>query len=138
MSKVLKESNMESYNNAETPAALTPLDKYVDGDAFNESWDYATVIGMRMYLATNSRLDIVHVVNQCARFTQNLKNSHAIGLKRILRYLRGNKDKGMYLNPSNSYNVDCYVDADFDGLWEDDQDSICVKSRTGFLVMFMG
>ena len=34
----------------------------------------------------------------------------------------------------------CYVDADFAGLWsvEDDQDPVCVKSRTGFLIMFMG
>jgi hypothetical protein len=30
--------------------------------------------------------------------------------------------------------LDCYVDADFAGLWsvENDQDPVCVKSRTGF------
>ena len=85
-----------------------------------------------MCLSTNSRPDIVYVVNQYARFTHKPKNSNIIGVKRFLRYLRGTKDKGMDINPSNSYNVDCYVDDDFGGLWrvKDDQDPICVKSRT--------
>lgn len=45
----------------------------------------------------------------------------------------------MNLNPSNSYNVDYYVDADIGGRWgvEDDQGPICDKSRTGFLFIFM-
>ena len=34
--------------------------------------------------------------------------------------------------------VDCYADVDFAGLWrhEDPQDSICARSRTGFVVTF--
>lgn len=46
----------------------------------------------------------------------------------------------MDLNPSNSYNDECYVDTNFGGLWgvEDDHDPICVKSRAGFLIIFMG
>ena len=32
--------------------------------------------------------------------------------------------------------INCYVDADFAGLWgyEDDQDPVCVKSRTGYVL----
>jgi len=54
--------------------------------------------------------------------------------------LQGTKDKGLILEPTSDLQVDYYVDADFAGLWnsEDDQDPICVKSRTGFLIMFMG
>ena len=61
-------------------------------------------------------------------------------IKRILRYLQGAKDKGLILNPSETLQVDCYVDADFAGLWnvEQDQDPLCVKSRTGYIIMFMG
>ena len=45
----------------------------------------------------------------------------------------------MDLNPSGSYNVDCYVDANFVGLWgvENDQDPLCVKSRSEFHIMLM-
>ena len=47
---------------------------------------------------------------------------------------------GLILNPSETLQVDCYVDADFAGLWnvEQDQDPLCVKSRTGYPIMFMG
>jgi len=36
--------------------------------------------------------------------------------------------------------LNCYVDADFAGLWhyEDDQDPVCVKSRTGYMLTFGG
>ena len=36
--------------------------------------------------------------------------------------------------------LDCYVDADFAGLWsyEDDQDPVCVKSRTGYVMTLAG
>ena len=45
----------------------------------------------------------------------------------------------MIFNPSDTFNVDCHVDADFGGLWgsENDQDPISVKSRTGFIITFM-
>jgi hypothetical protein len=36
--------------------------------------------------------------------------------------------------------LDCYVDADFAGLWdhEDDQDPVSVRSRTGFTLTLFG
>ena len=44
------------------------------------------------------------------------------------------------MNPFTKFQVDCYVDTDFAGLWnvEPGQDPVCVKSRTGYLIMFMG
>ena len=131
---------MEDCNSVGTPASTTPLNTDKEGDKFSETWDYATVIGMLMYLSTNSRPDIAYAVHQCARFTHSPRNSHAAGVKRILRYLQGTKDQGMFLTPSNTLNVDCYVDADFAGTWsvEDDQDPVSVKSRSGHLITFMG
>jgi hypothetical protein len=53
-----------------------------------------------------------------------------------VRYLVGTKDKGLKLKPSDDISVDCYVDADFAGLYgqEDPQDPISVKSRTGYVL----
>ena len=131
---------MESCNSCVTPCSLTALGKDENGDPIDELWDYAAVVGMRMYLATNSRPDIAYTVNQCARFTHSPKASHAAAIKRIVRYLKGTVTNGMIINPSDTLNVDCYVDADFGGLWgsEDDQDPVSVKSRSGFIIMFMG
>ena len=45
-------------------------------------------------------------------------------------------DHGLLLQPADSLNIDCYVDADFAGLCphEDKHDPVCVKSRSGYVV----
>jgi len=45
----------------------------------------------------------------------------------------------LLFKPTNQPVLNCYVDADFAGLWsyEDDQDPVCVRSRTGY-VMTLG
>ena len=42
--------------------------------------------------------------------------------------------------PTNDWKVDCFVDADFCGLWgsEDPNDPVVTKSRTGFVIMLAG
>ena len=90
-----------------------------------------------MYLASNSRPDIAFAVHQCARFTHNSKASHEKGLLRICAYLKGTHDKGLIFKPTfNNISVDCYVDADFLGLFgtEDSQDRTSAKSRTGNVI----
>ena len=139
--KILATTGMEnSKATVKTPASTTPLGLDVDGDPFDESWEYPVIIGMLLYLAQNSRPDIAFAVHQCARFTHSPKNSHAVPVKRILCYLNSTKDKGMNLQPTKNLVINCYVDADFAGLWkaEDNQDPLCVKSRSGFLITFMG
>ena len=99
---------------------------------------YASVIGMMLYLVSNTRPDTSFDDHQCARFTHNTKVSHETAVKRIFRYLQGTKDNGLVFNPSKKLVVDCYADADFAGMWghEDPQDPICARSRTGFVVTF--
>jgi hypothetical protein len=91
---------------------------------------------MLLYLSSNSRPDIQFAVHQCARFTHNPKESHAKAIKRICRYLKGTATKGLILKPTPKLELDCYVDADFAGLYgyEDDQDPVSVKSRTGYVI----
>jgi len=45
-------------------------------------------------------------------------------------------DEGLILCPSSEFNIECFVDVDFAGLWpyKDKQDPSCVKSRTGFVI----
>ena len=101
ITKVIKETNMEDCNPCKTPASITPLHKDEDGELFRESWDYATVVGMLLFLSNNTRPDIAYAVSQVARFTHNPKESHAKGIKRIIRYLKGTSTEGMTISPSN-------------------------------------
>ena len=140
--KVLTETGMHNAAPVKTPAIATPLGSDPNGESPQESWNYATVIGMLMYLASNSRPDIAFAVHQCARFTHAPRASHEQAVKRILRYLIGTKSRGLVFSPNSdgSLQLDCFVDADFAGLWgsEDDQDPISVKSRTGYVLTLNG
>jgi len=43
----------------------------------------------------------------------------------------------MFLHPDGkNININCYVDADFSGLWkvEEIEDPHCVRSRTGYII----
>ena len=133
--QILKVTNLEDCNSIYAPAVHTPVGTDLLGEKFNEKWEYASVVGMLMFLANNTRPDIAYATHQVARFTHNPKTSHAFAVKRIVRYLQGTKDKGMILEPSKNFTVDCYVDADFAGLYpvENSQDPISVRSRTGYV-----
>ena len=93
---------------------------------------------MILYLKSNTRPDISFGVHQCDQFTHKTKASHKTYLKRICRYIQGTKDNGLVFNLSKKLVVDCYADADFAVLWENEnpQDPICARSRTGFVGTF--
>ena len=132
---------MEHSNGFPTPTKVeAPLVTDLNGSEAKRDWpnSYASVIGMMLYLASNTRPDISFAVHQCAWFTQNTKVSHETAVNRIFRYLQGTKDNNLVFNPSKKRVVDCYADADFAVLWghEEPQDPICARSRTVIVVTF--
>ena len=140
ITKVLEAAGMQDCNPNLTPSALDPLGPDLEGEVMNEEWEYASIVGMLMYLANNTRPDIAHAVHACARYTHNPKKSHATAVKHILRYLKGTDTKGMILKPNKRDNLDCYVDSDFAGnyLVYPDQDPGSTKSRTGYVIFYQG
>ena len=143
ISKIIKLTGLEDCNSDKTPASTTALGSDVDGELWidsEEHFEYASAVRMLMYLSTNTRPDIAFAVNQCARFTHAPRKSHAKAVKRIVRYLQGTNTKGIIFTPTKELVVDCYVDADFAGLWgsEDNQDPVSVKSRTGYVLEVAG
>ena len=138
--KVLKYCGMSDCNKKWTPAGTEPLGTDANGPLPNATWEYATAIGMLLYLSSNSRPDIQYAVHQCARFTHNPRLSHQHAILRICRYLKATEDKGLSFKPTQQLTLDCYVDADFAGLYnvEHQNDPVCVKSRTGFVLTLGG
>ncbi|EJK75839.1 hypothetical protein THAOC_02428 [Thalassiosira oceanica] len=131
----------EMSNKVETPALSgVALGRDVDGEPAFENFNYASVVGMLLYLCGHSRPDIAFAVHQCARYSFAPKRSHELALIRIGRYLKGTLDGGLILDPTDDLRLDCYPDADFAGLWghEHPQDPHCVRSRTGFLINLSG
>ena len=118
------------------PAEAKPLTCDEDGKPCQGSFCYASVVGMMLYLAGNTRPDIAYAVNCCTWYTFAPKLVHEVALKRIGRYLKASRDKGLILNPSGTLKIDAYPDVDFAGLYGclKITDPACVKSRTDFLI----
>ena len=140
ISKILKAADMEDCNPNSTPAAQAPLGSDKEGAPMKEKWNYRAIVGMLLYLSTNTRPDITFAVSQVARFSHEPKQSHATAVKTILRYLKGTKDKGTKVSLDSALELKAYVDADFAGLFrqEDERDSNSVRSRTGYIILFGG
>jgi len=128
------------HNSKPTPAVRPLLNKDLNGEKRENSWNYRTAIGMLTYLQGTTRPDISMPVHQCARFSVNPMLSHERAVKRIGKYLLGTKDHGIAFKPNDSYVLECYVDADFANGWDtenpDDPDN--VLSRTGFIIFYVG
>jgi len=80
------------------PALTTHLLTSDDGEvAFDNSFNYRSVIGKLNYLEKSTTPEIAYAVHQCARFCANPKKSHGEAVKVIGRYLLGTANKGLIL-----------------------------------------
>ena len=72
------------------------------------------MIGSLLYL-TASRPDIMYSTCICARFQSDPKESHLGAVKRILRYLKGTKNIGLWYDRNSTLTLNGYTDSDFAG-----------------------
>ena len=138
--KIIEATDMNGCNPNRTPTTKEPLGSDSDGAPMEESWNYRSVVGMLLYLSTNTRPDIAYAVSQVARFSHHPKKTHASAVKMLIRYLAGTKSKGVIYQRPKELTLDCYVDSDFAGLYgtEPSSEPISVKSRTGYIISLGG
>jgi hypothetical protein len=139
--RIVNALGLDKYSTCcHTPTDATPLPKDTDGEPASGTINYASVVGMLLYLSGHTRPDLSFAVHQCARYTFAPTRRHEQALLRIGRYLKGTLDKGIFMNPSNNLTLDCYPDADFAGLWKHEHadDPHCVRSRTGYVITLAG
>lgn len=80
--KILLTTRYTNINgNVKNPAKESPLALDKDVEAFNEDYEYSSVVGMLLYLA-NKRPDIQYAVHSCCCFVHCPKRSHAHAIKR--------------------------------------------------------
>ena len=122
----------------------TPADSILKRDEKGErrknEFNYHSIIGQLNYLAATTRPNILFAVHQCARFSSEPKLCHEKAVKRIVRYLKKTKDKGMNLKVNATKGIECFVDADFAGGYDktDATNPRDVLSRTGYVIKLAG
>ena len=140
ISKIIETAGMVDCNPNCTPSSTTPLGSDPDGEPMDEVWNYRSIIGMLLYLTTNTRPDCALAVSQAARFSHDPKKSHATAVKTIVRYLQRTSDRGMIVRPTEVLGLENYVDASFAGNYgvEPAENPASVKSRTGIIIFLAG
>ncbi|KAL0404096.1 UNVERIFIED_CONTAM: Secreted RxLR effector protein [Sesamum radiatum] len=122
--KVLKRFPMDKAHPLSTPMVVRSLD--VNKDPFRPpvhndkilgpKVPYLSAIGALMYLANNTRSDIVFSVNLLARYSSTPTKRHWNGVKNILCYLCGTSDMGLYFErnkDAKTSNLVGYLDAGY-------------------------
>ena len=75
---------------------------------------YKGMIGSLMYLLA-TRPDIQFSVCLCARYQSDPRESHLTAVKRILRYLKGTPNLGLYYPKCSGFDLKGYTDSDYAG-----------------------
>lgn len=93
---------------------------------------YQEVVGSLLYLANATRPDLAFATSDMSRFNSNHAEEHWIGVKRILRYLKGTSMMKLRFSREKKSSLHAFCDADW-GSELDDR-----KSRTGYVLLMSG
>lgn len=134
MEQMLIRFQMTECNLSKSPMKVNPArHEDDDGEIIIKLKPYRELVGCLMFLMLNTNPDISVAVNYYSRFQSNAKLIHWKGLKRVLRYIKGTLDYGLFLKRDTNPEVplQVYVDAN----WATDSDR---KSTTCFLLQVFG
>jgi hypothetical protein len=126
--EVLQRFGMENCNAVCNPMVPgNKLDMDVDGERVDETY-YKQIIGSLMYITT-TRPDLQFSVSLLSRYMSRPTLMHLQAAKRVLRYLSGTMDFGIWYKRGGDGEMLIYTDSDFAG----DIDSR--KSTSGYVFL---
>nr|GEY09874.1 retrovirus-related Pol polyprotein from transposon TNT 1-94 [Tanacetum cinerariifolium] len=128
--EILKRFGMEKCNPVGTPIEHKVKPSKHDGGKAVDSTLFKSLVGSLRYL-TCTRPDILFVVRLISRFMEEPTTKHLKIAKRILRYIKGTVDYGMFYSTSEDFKLVGYSDSDWAGSKDDGR-------RTSGFLFFLG
>lgn len=126
---ILDRFKMQDCNPVSTPTEFgLKLNKDHDGKKVDNTL-YKQIVGSLMYV-TATRPDIMYSVSLISRYMESPIEMHLLAAKRILRYLQGTKDFGMFYKKGKKLELFGFSDSDYAG----DQDDRRSTSGYAFLL----
>ncbi|KAK0594086.1 hypothetical protein LWI29_016031, partial [Acer saccharum] len=115
---LVKKFGLEKAKHCDTPMSTTlKLSKDASGKSVEQTL-YRGMIGSLLYL-TASRPDISFSVGVCARYQADPKESHLSCVKRIIRYVNGTSNYGIWYSFDTNASLVGFSDADWAGNCDD-------------------
>ncbi|XP_048493268.1 uncharacterized mitochondrial protein AtMg00810-like [Beta vulgaris subsp. vulgaris] len=112
--EIIDRAGMSSCKPSSTPVDTKPKLSSTSTAPFADPSLYRSLAGALQYL-TFTRPDISYAVQQICLYMHDPREAHMLALKRIVRYLQGTLDHGLYLYPSPTSKLIAYTDADWGG-----------------------
>lgn len=119
---LLAKMNMYSANPVLTPMAAHSPFFLTTRTNLDDGSEYRKLIGSLQYLQLTLP-DVVFAVNRLSQFMHKPTDAHLQAVNRVLRYLVGTRDQGIFLSRNNSRRLHVYSDVDWSGN-KDDYSSI--------------
>ena len=127
---LLSKTNMQDAKVVATPLSTGESLKLCDGSPTTDSTQYRQVLGSLQYLAL-TRPDISFAVNKLSQYMHQPSAIHWSAVKRILRYLKGTLNHGLFLRKTTQLHLHAFADADWAGNFDD-------RTSTSGYVIFLG
>ena len=121
---------MQNAKEVTTPLSTSESLKLCDGSPTIDSTQYRQVLGSLQYLAL-TRPDISFAVNKFSQYTHQPSAMHWSAVKRILRYLKGTLNHGLFRCKTTQLHLHAFADAD----WAENFDD---RTSTSGYVIFLG
>lgn len=129
--KIVKEAGLEEAKIQKNPIDLGYFK--LEGTSLESNEEYRTLIGMLLYLSTNTRPDIAASVSILSQKVTKPRDVDLTQVKRLIRYIKGTRDRKLRLNVrGKSGSLQIYSDAN----WAEDPSDR--KSNSGFICMLNG
>ena len=138
---ILIRFRMENCKSVSTPLESgKQFRKFSDEDRPFDKQLYQQAIGCLTYFAMSTRPDISAAVGALSQFMACPSEEHWVGVKRILRYLKGTLDYGLMFSSDGSDQVSDtfygYSDADWAALFHSASSSVTYINSKCFLSFF--
>ena len=127
---LITSARLDDAHTFDTPMELNSKFSTDDGLLLDDPSIFRRIVGSLLYL-TMTRPDISHAIHTVSQFVNNPHKPHLAAALRILRYVKGTLNHGLFYPSGASLHLSAYADADWAG---------CLNSRrstTGWY-MFLG
>lgn len=127
---LLKKTKMAEAKPVATPMSSSQVLTLNSGDLLPNPSEYRATVGSLQYLGL-TRPDIAFTVNRLSQYMHQPRTLHWEAVKRLLRYLVGTANKGMFFSASSPLSLHAYSDADWAGNKYD-------YTSTGAYIVYLG
>ena len=127
--------DFDTFNASPIPMSdPTPItaDPNPDNKLDTTVYNYGSLVGSLLYIATCTRPDIAFATNVLSRHLVAPAVKHGKLAMQVLRYLKGTADVGLHYSSANQDGVRAYADSDYAG------DGDTRRSTTGYAILLAG